>query len=101
MPEGPRVQVLADLAEVTTIRTELQELRSRCPERRASRIAARQNKNVFLGIDRDSCCFAKIRVRRKLQRIVNRVVSNDRSRLLCERRPAQQHEASHYYHMFH
>ncbi len=62
---------MADLAQVLAVGVELQELRRRCAIGGAGCVAAMQDEDVALGIERDAGNLAKIEIGRQAQDIRN------------------------------
>lgn len=73
---------MADLAQKFAVGTEFEKLCGRCRIGRAGGIAARQDEDVALGIERDTTDFAEIHIVRQLERIRHGLEINDRRRLL-------------------
>ena len=67
--EGPSIEIMADLAQKFAVGAELEKLRRGGGIGRAGGVAARQDEDVALGIDRDAADLAEIEVVRQLQRI--------------------------------
>src|SRR6266702_2098246 len=91
VPEGPGVEVLADLAEERSARIELEQLGCRGGVRRAGGVAPRQHEDVSLGVEGDPGDLPEIEVRWKLQHVGHRLERDGGHRLLRERRRATQH----------
>src|SRR5947209_1770437 len=69
----PGVQVVANFSQELPLSVELQQLCRSGSVSRAGRVAARQDENVPLGIDRHSSGFTEIQMRWKFQGIRNRL----------------------------
>src|SRR5206468_11741580 len=66
---APRIEVMADLANVFSIGIELEQLRGRGAVGRPRGAAAREDKDVAPGIDRDAGDFSEIEIRGQLEKI--------------------------------
>ena len=80
MRVGQREIVLADLADELALGIELEQLRGRGHVGRPGHVAAREDEDVSLRVDRDAGDLAEVNVRRKRQRIGNRFKRQLRNR---------------------
>jgi hypothetical protein len=67
---------VADLTQVIAVGVELEQLRRRRAIGWAGRIAAMQDEDMALGIERDTRNFPKVEIRRQTQGIGNRFIGN-------------------------
>src|SRR6266850_5926273 len=81
----------ADLAEEFSVGRELEELRSACAIGGTGGIAAREDEDVAFGIDGDAGGFTEMDVRRKFQKVGDRL-ETDFGRLLGEKRDGRKKE---------
>lgn len=89
MGERPGVKIVADLANKSAVRAELQQLGGGCSVGRTRRVAAGKDENVSLGVHRHARGLAQIKVRRQLYEIGNGLVA-DLGRRLGQKRSAEQ-----------
>src|SRR5205823_4140840 len=83
--KGPGVEMMTNLADKFSVRRKLEQLGGGCAVGWSRGTAARKYKNVPFGIDRDSRGFAKIKIRRKLQKIRDGLEADFRRLLLGKR----------------
>src|SRR5207248_4847218 len=83
--KGPSVKMMAHLADEFSVWGKLEQLRRGGTVGWSGGAAARKYKNVPFGIDRDSRGFAKIKIRRKLQKIRDGLEADFRRLLLGKR----------------
>ena len=79
MGEGPGVEVVADLAQEIAVGVELEQLRRRRAIGGPGRVAAMQDEDMALGIERDAGDLAEIEIRRQAQEIGNRFIGDRRN----------------------
>src|SRR6202035_654711 len=89
--ESPGVEMVADLANIFAVGCEFEELRRCRAIRGTGGVAAREHKNVSLGIDGHAGGFTEIQIVGKLEEIGSGIERNFRNGLLteCERRNHQ------------
>jgi hypothetical protein len=78
---GPGVEIVADLADVRAVGGELEELGCGGSVGWAGGVAAGEDEDVTLGVDRDAGSFAEIEVRREFEEVGDRVEGNFRDGL--------------------
>src|SRR5581483_4897094 len=76
----PRVKVFADLADEPAVGAEFEQLGGTRPVSGARRVAAGEDEDVFLRVDRDAYDLAQMQVRRELEKVGYRFVWDFRRR---------------------
>src|SRR5262245_27259642 len=84
MREGPGIEILSDLSDVLTVRSEFEDLRGGCAVCRPGCVAAVENKNVSLRVHCHARGFAEMQIRWELEDVGNRVEWDFGNRLLSE-----------------
>ena len=101
MRVGPRVEVLADLADEVAVGVELEELRRGGHVGRTDRVAAREHEDVSIRVDRHSGDLTEVDVVGQFQRIGNRLEWKLRNHLRQSRSHRQAEHHGRKKHTFH
>src|SRR6516164_6148531 len=76
MCKRPRVQVVPDLADKSTIGSEFQKLRGARSIGRSSGVSTREHKDVASGVDGYASNFSEIEVRREFEKVGYRAIAD-------------------------